>query len=352
MSSKSIYNIDIHSFNFGLDRLHSLAEMMEAGKRYPYSLPVQAYLARTLKQSNDFDYERFEKISAILSPDRQWLYRFIQAQPQKIQEKPTEIKQIEIQPVEPVVEIKPEQKEAVVLTISEVKIEEVEIPENLSFTEVTEVSLPSHELAVADDGASMIDQVLQHTKLVVPEPPVEPEPEPVIMAKIAPVKVDDLLEREILKEAIDKSIQKEVSEIQSDFALEKTVETEPQEQENDTATSFQYWLNPSRKKVETREEKLRKIDALIEKFIKSEPRIVPKKAEFFSPATAAKQSVVVNEDLVSEPLALIFEKQGYFDKAIKAYEKLSLKIPEKRAYFATRIEKIKEIVRNIKNNKE
>jgi hypothetical protein len=42
----------------------------------------------------------------------------------------------------------------------------------------------------------------------------------------------------------------------------------------------------------------------------------------------------------SESYAIILEKQGKYDLAIKVYEKLSLAKPEKRLYFASRISEI------------
>jgi hypothetical protein len=81
---------------------------------------------------------------------------------------------------------------------------------------------------------------------------------------------------------------------------------------------------------------------LIDQFILNQPRIETKKNAFYSPANAARASVVFDSEVVSETLAEIFVKQQLYQKAITAYEKLSLKFPEKSISFATRIEKIKE----------
>jgi hypothetical protein len=83
-----------------------------------------------------------------------------------------------------------------------------------------------------------------------------------------------------------------------------------------------------------------KID-LIEKFIRENPSISRPKPEFFNPVSVAQQSIVDQENIVSETLATIFVNQGHFDKAIKIFEKLSLKYPEKSSYFAALIEETK-----------
>ena len=87
---------------------------------------------------------------------------------------------------------------------------------------------------------------------------------------------------------------------------------------------------------------------LIDKFIAENPSISRPKAEFYNPISMAQNSIVDNSEIVSETLAKIYRKQGYFDKAIEIYEKLSLLFPEKSIYFAAQIEEIKESQTNNK----
>ncbi len=82
------------------------------------------------------------------------------------------------------------------------------------------------------------------------------------------------------------------------------------------------------------------VEILIDKFIATEPRIVPSKTEFYSPAKQAQKSLIEHEDLVSETLARIYRLQGALLKARSAYQKLILLHPEKKAYFAALIEEI------------
>ncbi len=81
---------------------------------------------------------------------------------------------------------------------------------------------------------------------------------------------------------------------------------------------------------------------LIDQFIENEPSISRQKGTFFNPVTAAKRSVTDQENIISETLAKIYLDQGFIDKAISTYEKLSLKYPEKSTYFAALIEKVEK----------
>ena len=103
-------------------------------------------------------------------------------------------------------------------------------------------------------------------------------------------------------------------------------------------------LEAEKQRKESEPEKPKKLSRkeLIDKFILENPSISRPKAEFYNPISVAQNSIIDQENIVSETLAKIYEKQGYFEKAISIYEKLGLKYPEKSRYFAAQIERIKE----------
>ena len=103
-------------------------------------------------------------------------------------------------------------------------------------------------------------------------------------------------------------------------------------------------IEAEKQRQETEHDKPKKLSRkeLIDKFILENPSISKPKAEFYNPISVAQNSIIDQENIVSETLAKIYEKQGYIEKAISIYEKLGLKYPKKSRYFAAQIERLQE----------
>ena len=173
----------------------------------------------------------------------------------------------------------------------------------------------------------------------------------------------DEISQEIIREAISSSIELEVEDTIPSLAdlgisssveekvsndrkeeIQKADEKKEAPQQELTFTSWLRQINPVSDAEKQREISTEpapaKVD-LLEKFIKEEPRLSPVKSTFFNPVNMAKKSVQDNDEFLTETLARIYAKQGNISKAIRAYQKLSLKFPEKSVYFAALIEELK-----------
>ena len=84
----------------------------------------------------------------------------------------------------------------------------------------------------------------------------------------------------------------------------------------------------------------KKLD-LINEFIKNSPKIE------FSKEEKSDNEIITNtkikDELITETLAKIYVTQKKFNKAIKAYDILSLKYPKKSSFFADQINYIKKL---------
>ena len=87
-------------------------------------------------------------------------------------------------------------------------------------------------------------------------------------------------------------------------------------------------------------------DSLIDKFLQSDQKLNLNNE--IEDIDITKKSKISKKEFMTETLAKIYFKQEKYLEAIKAYEILSLKYPEKIILFANQIKKIKKILNNNK----
>ena len=124
--------------------------------------------------------------------------------------------------------------------------------------------------------------------------------------------------------------------------LEKEVNNSALNFSKDEMHSFSEWLaitkatKVKRTKVDDKE--------LIDSFIDLKPTIKANRSKkFFKPTESAKKSLQEDKEIFTETLAKVYLAQEHFEKAIKTYEKLKLKFPQKSSFFAEQIKIISEI---------
>lgn len=163
-------------------------------------------------------------------------------------------------------------------------------------------------------------------------------------------KTIDELEENILVEAVNSSIQLDISKYAENseddiIEVEKgkeniSIEKEPESNKR----IFVSWFEKPKVKLKKKKEESRQsiVDDFLKTTARSRKKEVNKKEAIFSPTNIAKMSLVANNEFVTETLANIYAKQGQIDKAIEIYKQLSLKNPEKKTFFASRIRFLKE----------
>lgn len=102
-------------------------------------------------------------------------------------------------------------------------------------------------------------------------------------------------------------------------------------------------IKSQKKKIKPEGEKQKEQIEIIDQFIKVQPSMPKLKAtESQTKSDLSEPSVTYGDNIVSETLVEILLKQGKKDKAIEVLKKLIWKFPQKKTYFAARIEELKK----------
>jgi len=275
------------------------SSLREITRTYPYFQTARVLLTKCLHNQNSYLFEKELKTTALYAGNRKKLYDYIHA----VQEEPVLIAaEAELEPTAQVIH-----------EVIEEKVPEVVIHEPTEITEIAEPEETIPPVAATETVAEVEDtdttEDIEQQETVVPD-------------VASPHSFDEWLQ------LLSNQPLPEVPKTES-IVTPPVVEETKQEETAEVNTPL-----PNKNQAFD-------IDGIISRFITESPSISRPKAEFFNPANMAKLSVEEDEDLVTETLARINLKQGNYKKAIRMFEKLCLKFPEKMPYFVDLIQKIK-----------
>ncbi len=275
------------------------ASLREITRTYPYFQTARVLLTKCLHNQNSYLFEKELKTTALYAGNRKKLYDYIHA----AQEAPVLI----------AAEAEPEPTAQVIHEVIEEKVPDVIILESV---EITEIAEPVETLPPVNEIEEAVKVEQTDTTEDIDKPAT------VVPDVASPHSFDEWLQ------LLSNQSLPEVPNTESIVTPPVVEETKQEE------TAVLNTPLPNKNQAFD-------IDGIISRFITESPSISRPKAEFFNPANMAKLSVEEHEDLVTETLARINLKQGNYKKAIRMYEKLCLKFPEKMPYFVDLIQKIK-----------
>jgi hypothetical protein len=276
----------------------SLEELKTLAFAYPYAHNLRYLLALKAEQTQHPDAQRFLQAAAAYSIDRRQLFMLVM--PQKLTPIPVAVADkeavLELKPIESIKkELEALAPQARNTELNAASIE-ISVPEN--------VPAPTNPLETFSAKPNPFPQPeinlqVPELEIVAPTPPV---PEPVI-------------------------------EVPEPVEFTPAV---PQIPENQSFADWFVQFNPPSLVVEKQlyPPPMRKIKPL--PAVKKEP-VLTGLAQ-----ALAEKSLAERETVISETLARLLVQQGHKEKAINMYQRLSLAFPEKSAYFAAEIDKLKK----------
>lgn len=210
----------------------------------------------------------------------------------------------------------------------------------ISETQLAEVEDMVTEQSNAVDDVFDVEASIQEKEELHEVALVETEIENIPETAALPDIKDDLSGSEQNKETANEVI---ATHENKGVDLMETDDSVPDDKSLMVMMSFMDWLHHFRSKTQAEQEEEREKKALKTAWQKEKLSAIVEEEEEEIPENIFKQameSISLETTLISESLAKLLAKQGKTDKAIEMYKKLSLRNPEKSAYFADLIKEI------------
>jgi hypothetical protein len=311
----------------------SIPGLQKLVQDFPYFQPGYILLSLAARKWDASVYQQSIKKTAIVVSNREHLYKLIHQS--DLEPEIALVEEKKESPIAVGVVLKEEKKEAVVEVPLEEKAEKTGKAEEKSENKNAEAVTSSYT------EEKKAEQKVEEKVIPYPEPEITEE---TIEKEIGKSLVNSLVETGMLHSREEQEIKGDVPGNFADwlkFLKNKGQQEEPvPEKKEEEPKTKKLPEKPETEKISAKQ----KQKALIDRIIESNPGIIRSKEDqkFFKSDTKAKESLLENEHLVTETLAKIYALQGNINKAIRAYEILSLKFPQKSAYFASLIQKLKE----------
>jgi len=275
--------------------------LTELSRQFPWSEPVQQAWLKSLYETKDSRFQKELERAAFISSDRKELYQIIYGQ---VLQKTIKKVELELEELEQGTFV-PEWKKSEKREVSEL-------------TNEGEIDADVPELQISSD---LIPELAEQIKLTAADAIISKE----VLEDIESKKTEDILEKSIPKSDIRTINNTTSSDDFINWLVNKASEVE-----------YPAFERQNYKKPKTG----KSVESLIDNFISKDPKITPGKSREYGLEDLAKESLVDNEEFVTETLAEIYASQGNLSKAKRAFDLLSLKYPEKSIYFAARIKKL------------
>lgn len=371
ISAKEIGALIKDPSSISLSDVEGIEKMKE---KYAYASTLHLLVLKAKAMQHSVDFEAALNNSAVYIMDRAYLYDFLhqeeQADVEGVVEKEVEnedtltLQDNIVEKLDEVVEeIKHPEEEETVLDVIDEKVEEGE--EEVTFFDAPayDISLISSEVedeVVEEQAEEEIEQdALEEGVEIIEEEIAEEEDNGVVIDwEIQEIVNEDeemsfvewLKSRKTNKPSEDKEEKKQINQKEQITTKENIDEFVAEQKEDEKKEPEQKIENLPRVEeikevVQEKKDKglsKKQINALLDKFIQSDPKISRPEKDMYNPVKTAQQSVEDQESLVTETLAKIHLLQKNYSKAIETYKRLILVYPEKKIYFATQIEKIRE----------